>query len=146
MKPFPEKYQQAQAEADWRARWAAMSAFKWKPDAPAQSDYVIDTPPPTVSGTPGRKIYELISDCSSTSPPIAAEIESCLHGARRYWRTDPTAARRIATKAPPVSSPAINALPKSDNNSSNTAASLDCRSPQSTVGRRTKVPTVSIPL
>ena len=51
MKPFPDKYQQAQAEADWRARWAAMSAFKWKPDAPAQSDYVIDTPPPTVSGT-----------------------------------------------------------------------------------------------
>jgi len=51
MKPFPDKYQPTQAEADWRARWAAMSAFEWKPDAPAQSDYVIDTPPPTVSGT-----------------------------------------------------------------------------------------------
>ena len=51
MKIFPEKYQQDKVEAAWRARWGASSAFKWKSDAPAQADYVIDTPPPTVSGT-----------------------------------------------------------------------------------------------
>jgi valyl-tRNA synthetase len=51
MKPFPDKYQQDKAEADWRARWAASSAFKWKSQATAPTDYVIDTPPPTVSGT-----------------------------------------------------------------------------------------------
>jgi valyl-tRNA synthetase len=50
MKPF-DKYQQDKAEADWRARWAASSAFKWKSQAAAPTDYVIDTPPPTVSGT-----------------------------------------------------------------------------------------------
>src|SRR6516162_9129781 len=51
MKLFPEKYQQDKAEAAWRARWGASSAFKWKSDTPVQADYVIDTPPPTVSGT-----------------------------------------------------------------------------------------------
>jgi valyl-tRNA synthetase len=51
MKRFPEKYQQDKAEADWRTRWAASSAFRWNSEAPASADYVIDTPPPTVSGT-----------------------------------------------------------------------------------------------
>jgi valyl-tRNA synthetase len=51
MKPFPEKYQPDKAEVEWRARWAASSAFRWKPQAPGSTDYVIDTPPPTVSGT-----------------------------------------------------------------------------------------------
>jgi valyl-tRNA synthetase len=51
MKRFPEKYQQKEAETVWRARWAASDAFTWKPDAQADTDYAIDTPPPTVSGT-----------------------------------------------------------------------------------------------
>jgi valyl-tRNA synthetase len=51
MKPFPEKYQPDRIEAALRSKWAASSAFKWKPEAPASTDYVIDTPPPTVSGT-----------------------------------------------------------------------------------------------
>ncbi|WP_019960898.1 valine--tRNA ligase [Woodsholea maritima] len=51
MKPFPKKYKHTDAETQWQARWAEDDAFKWSPDAPAETDYVIDTPPPTVSGT-----------------------------------------------------------------------------------------------
>lgn len=51
MKSFPEKYKQVEAEDEWRSRWAADNAFKWDATAPAKTDYVIDTPPPTVSGT-----------------------------------------------------------------------------------------------
>jgi len=50
MKPFPKKYKPAEAEAACAARWAKDEAFKWDPDGPAGEDYVIDTPPPTVSG------------------------------------------------------------------------------------------------
>ncbi|PWE18051.1 valine--tRNA ligase [Marinicauda salina] len=51
MKPFPKKYKPQEAEADCRRRWADDEAFKWDPAQPAESDYVIDTPPPTVSGS-----------------------------------------------------------------------------------------------
>ena len=50
MKEFPNKYKPAQAESECLDRWAKDEAFKWDPTAPADSDYVIDTPPPTVSG------------------------------------------------------------------------------------------------
>jgi len=50
MKSFPKKYKPAEAEAACTARWAKDEAFKWDPDGPAGEDYVIDTPPPTVSG------------------------------------------------------------------------------------------------
>ncbi|WP_421860576.1 valine--tRNA ligase [Oceanicaulis sp.] len=50
MKPFPNKYDAKASEAALRARWAEDDAFVWDPSAPADSDYVIDTPPPTVSG------------------------------------------------------------------------------------------------
>lgn len=50
MKPFPNKYDIKASEAALQARWASEEAFKWDPEAPADSDYVIDTPPPTVSG------------------------------------------------------------------------------------------------
>lgn len=51
MKPIPERYELAKAESVWRARWAANEVFKWDPTLPPETDYVIDTPPPTVSGT-----------------------------------------------------------------------------------------------
>ena len=51
MKAFPEKYQRAETEKECRRRWAADDAFKWDASLPPASDYVIDTPPPTVSGT-----------------------------------------------------------------------------------------------
>ncbi|MEQ8404189.1 MAG: valine--tRNA ligase [Oceanicaulis sp.] len=50
MKAFPDKYDAKAAEAALNARWADEKAFQWDPGAPADSDYVIDTPPPTVSG------------------------------------------------------------------------------------------------
>ena len=50
MKAFPKKYKPADAEAALKARWAEDEAFRWDPNAPAETDYVIDTPPPTVSG------------------------------------------------------------------------------------------------
>ena len=51
MKEFPNKYDQNKVEADWRANWAAGTTFKWDEKLPAHLDFVIDTPPPTVSGT-----------------------------------------------------------------------------------------------
>ncbi|MCH8490428.1 MAG: valine--tRNA ligase [Oceanicaulis sp.] len=50
MKPFPESYDAKANEAALRARWAQDDAFRWDPSRPADTDYVIDTPPPTVSG------------------------------------------------------------------------------------------------
>jgi len=51
MKPFPEKYDRHETEALLRSRWAESDAFKWDPEAAPETDYPIDTPPPTVSGT-----------------------------------------------------------------------------------------------
>ena len=50
MKSFPDKYDAKACEAALAARWADEKAFEWDPEAPADADYVIDTPPPTVSG------------------------------------------------------------------------------------------------
>ena len=50
MKAFPNKYNVQASETALKARWAEDDAFKWDADAPAETDYVIDTPPPTVSG------------------------------------------------------------------------------------------------
>jgi len=50
MKAFPDSYDAKASEAALTARWAEEKAFQWDPAAPADSDYVIDTPPPTVSG------------------------------------------------------------------------------------------------
>ncbi|MCQ8783638.1 valine--tRNA ligase [Mangrovibrevibacter kandeliae] len=51
MKDFPSKYDQAAVETGWRKAWASDDAFRWDASLPAELDYVIDTPPPTVSGT-----------------------------------------------------------------------------------------------
>ena len=51
MREFPETYDHRTAEAAWQPIWAAGTDFQWKSDLPAALDYVIDTPPPTVSGT-----------------------------------------------------------------------------------------------
>lgn len=50
MKAFPDSYDVKASEEALKTRWAEEEAFKWDPSAPADSDYVIDTPPPTVSG------------------------------------------------------------------------------------------------
>lgn len=51
MKSFPDQYDRAAIEDRLRRRWAGEDAFRWDPKLPAELDYVIDTPPPTVSGT-----------------------------------------------------------------------------------------------
>ncbi len=51
MRNFPNKYNYAKAESKWRKFWSSAETFKWDPSLPAELDYVIDTPPPTVSGT-----------------------------------------------------------------------------------------------
>ena len=51
MKAFPKKYNNRQVEADLQELWANSDAFKWDMSLDKELDYVIDTPPPTVSGT-----------------------------------------------------------------------------------------------
>ena len=43
-------YNAAQAEAKWRAQWRAWEVSRWDPRRSRQETFVIDTPPPTVSG------------------------------------------------------------------------------------------------
>jgi len=50
MKTFPDSYNRVEAEATWRKRWLGQESFTWNASLPAELDYVIDTPPPTVSG------------------------------------------------------------------------------------------------
>jgi len=45
-----KQYDFATTEAKWRAAWLKSSVFTWDPTAPREQSYVIDTPPPTVSG------------------------------------------------------------------------------------------------
>lgn len=37
-------------EAKWQSYWEKEGVYRWNPHAPRNSSYVIDTPPPTVSG------------------------------------------------------------------------------------------------
>lgn len=50
MKSFPKKYKANDVEAELQDRWSQDEAFKWNPEGEPGNDYVIDTPPPTVSG------------------------------------------------------------------------------------------------
>jgi valyl-tRNA synthetase len=51
MLPFPRSYDRAAIERGLQGRWAKSKAFEWDASLPAELDYTIDTPPPTVSGT-----------------------------------------------------------------------------------------------
>ena len=51
MQPFPDKYDRDRIETDCQQRWAEDDAFRWDAALDPGLDYVIDTPPPTVSGT-----------------------------------------------------------------------------------------------
>ena len=49
--PTPKQhYDAAQTERKWREAWLASDVYAWDPAAPRAQSYVIDTPPPTVSG------------------------------------------------------------------------------------------------
>ncbi len=50
IKSLPEKYDAKTREKFWQNHWAQKKIFAWKNDLPKAQTFVIDTPPPTVSG------------------------------------------------------------------------------------------------
>ena len=48
---IPKKYDPGDAEERWRARWDELGLYRWDPDRPRGETFVVDTPPPTVSGS-----------------------------------------------------------------------------------------------
>lgn len=51
MKPLPDKYEHGEAESRWQNSWEKADVYRWDSSLPREQTYVIDTPPPTVSGT-----------------------------------------------------------------------------------------------
>jgi len=50
MKNFPDKYNHNEIEKKWQGYWRQNSVYKWNEDEPRENNFVIDTPPPSVSG------------------------------------------------------------------------------------------------
>lgn len=50
MKQLPEKYNHHDIETKWQAIWRDGGVYNWEEDLPRDQTFVIDTPPPTVSG------------------------------------------------------------------------------------------------
>lgn len=50
MKPLPKKYDHKEAEKRWQDAWLESGVYEWKNELPREQTFVIDTPPPTVSG------------------------------------------------------------------------------------------------
>ena len=51
MLPLTQTYDQTAVEKKWQDHWLAARTYAWNPETPRGDSYVIDTPPPTVSGT-----------------------------------------------------------------------------------------------
>ena len=51
MKEIPNKYKHSEQEAKWRQTWKDNGVFSWDPNRPREETFVVDTPPPTVSGS-----------------------------------------------------------------------------------------------
>jgi len=49
--PYPKDYQHFDIEMKWRKEWEATAIYAWNPALPREETYVVDTPPPTVSGS-----------------------------------------------------------------------------------------------
>lgn len=47
---FPKKYKHVEAEKKWQDFWQEKGVYHWQDDKPRAETFVIDTPPPTVSG------------------------------------------------------------------------------------------------
>lgn len=47
----PKQYDFREVEGRWQRHWAETSVYAWDPGLPRDQSYVIDTPPPTVSGS-----------------------------------------------------------------------------------------------
>lgn len=50
MKSLPQKYDHKEAETRWQGAWEAAGTYHWLGDKPRDETFVVDTPPPTVSG------------------------------------------------------------------------------------------------
>jgi valyl-tRNA synthetase len=50
MKPLPKKYNHKETESRWQKAWEDAKVYAWDESQPRENTYVIDTPPPTVSG------------------------------------------------------------------------------------------------
>ena len=51
MAEIPKKYKHLEVEEKWRQRWDEWGIYKWDPSRPREETFVVDTPPPTVSGS-----------------------------------------------------------------------------------------------
>jgi valyl-tRNA synthetase len=50
MAEIPQSHDFAKSEREWAERWERDGLYRWDPDRPRSETFVIDTPPPTVSG------------------------------------------------------------------------------------------------
>ncbi len=50
MKTLPKTYNHKEAESCWQRHWYDADIYRWRDDRPREETFVIDTPPPTVSG------------------------------------------------------------------------------------------------
>src|SRR5262245_38591794 len=51
MAEIPERYDAASAERVWAERWREWDLYRWDPSRGRAETFVVDTPPPTVSGS-----------------------------------------------------------------------------------------------
>jgi len=50
MKPLPKNYEHKEREKHWQRVWETSDVYHFRDDQPREKTFVIDTPPPTVSG------------------------------------------------------------------------------------------------
>jgi valyl-tRNA synthetase len=48
---LPKHFDSAAAEARWHERWDRLQVYRWDPSRAREETFVVDTPPPTVSGS-----------------------------------------------------------------------------------------------
>lgn len=51
MKEIPKRYKHRELEQTWRDRWEERGVYRWDPSLPREANFVIDSPPLTVSGS-----------------------------------------------------------------------------------------------
>lgn len=49
--PYPKKYNHYEVEQKWQEKWLEMGIYDWDAGAHREETFVVDTPPPTVSGS-----------------------------------------------------------------------------------------------
>jgi len=48
---YPKEYRHFDVETKWKIEWDKQGIYNWDPSQPREKTYVVDTPPPTVSGS-----------------------------------------------------------------------------------------------